>query len=404
MIKLMAAGVGLRGLALMYGTLMDRVMDVKYTDYDYKVFSDAAQCVLSGKSPYDRITYRYTPLLAYMLTPNFLLFYEFGKILFALFDIVCAILLNKIFIKMNVSTETRLYAVGAWLLFPLSILISTRGSVDSFIVMLSLLSLYLILTERYTVAAIVFGLAVHFKIYPIIYAVPFFLFIGARHTPSGGKFSVLRWIRTKFTPESVRFAIISASVFIGLTYVFYRVYGYKFLYESYLYHLVRKDHRHNMSLYFNSVHLFYDSEYGKLVGMIAFIPQWAMVLLFGIVLHRDPGVCMFFQTFLFVIFNKVCTAQYFVWFMGLLPLLIPRNKVFERSKLGFLFGWGAWFLSETIILHSAYKLEMLGENAFMGIFRANSLFFIGSVTMLCVMLHNQQIVDVAKAIEKKKVA
>ena len=49
------------------------------------MYTDGARYVVEGGTPYDRHTYRYTPILAYMMIPN--LYYEaFGKILFSFID------------------------------------------------------------------------------------------------------------------------------------------------------------------------------------------------------------------------------------------------------------------------------------------------------------------------------
>lgn len=73
----------LRVFLIVYGEWQDTHMEVRYTDVDYLVFSDAAALIVSGKSPYKRSTYRYSPLIAFLLTPNSFIHQSWGKFLFS---------------------------------------------------------------------------------------------------------------------------------------------------------------------------------------------------------------------------------------------------------------------------------------------------------------------------------
>ena len=121
----------LRVALIVYSEWHDAHSVVKYTDVDYRVFSDAARFVLcpsaeniaggplagyfnvgryadfallqicaphTAFSPYTRATYRYTPLLAVLLAPNEWLHPSFGKFLFALCDILAGVLMYNLLV------------------------------------------------------------------------------------------------------------------------------------------------------------------------------------------------------------------------------------------------------------------------------------------------------------------
>jgi phosphatidylinositol glycan class M len=80
-------------------------MEPRYTDIDYFVFTDAARFVYNGNSPYQRETYRYTPLLAWMLVPTVNWFFAFGKVLFSIGDMLAGYLLIKTLQLRNASNS-----------------------------------------------------------------------------------------------------------------------------------------------------------------------------------------------------------------------------------------------------------------------------------------------------------
>ena len=89
------AGIIIRICLLAYGEWQDANFDIKYTDIDYNVYSDASVYVSQGKSPFLRHTYRYTPLLAYALLPN-TIFQSFGKLIFILGDLLTGVVISKL--------------------------------------------------------------------------------------------------------------------------------------------------------------------------------------------------------------------------------------------------------------------------------------------------------------------
>ncbi len=127
-IRMWWQGLGLRVVLILWGLFQDAYWLVPYTDVDYWVYSDAAALILEGHSPYLRHTYRYTPLLAYAMTPNLLIHKATGKLVLAAIDLIATkYLLNTL--HLIHAPKPYLYA-AAFLFNPLVFNLSTRGSAD----------------------------------------------------------------------------------------------------------------------------------------------------------------------------------------------------------------------------------------------------------------------------------
>ena len=137
------------------------------------------------ESPYERETYRYTPLLAIFMIPNVKIWYPIGKFLLSTIDVGVGYLIEKLLraqekqlkedrtfneiLKAENDEAYYNYASLFYLYNPLTIVICTRGSADCIITFLVLLSLIYLEKKKYYLSALIYGFAVHFKIYPIIY-------------------------------------------------------------------------------------------------------------------------------------------------------------------------------------------------------------------------------------------
>lgn len=345
--------------------------EVRYTDVDYIVFTgellaatilnvdvfilssccflDAAREVWQGNSPYDRATYRYTPVLSWLLLPNVLV-RVWGKLVFCAADLIIGVLLYRILVLRGTGPRGAAAYAAAFLCHPFTINVSSRGNADSIVCVAVLMTLYLLLKGRDLAAAVAFAVAVHIKIYPIIYALPIVLFLDAAYAPAdfalpgvdcfasrvaaaGSRFGFLgqcisnsaSWLVQFLTWRRLRFGIVSGGLFIAATAVLYGIYGYTFLYETYLYHLVRTDNRHNFSPYFYDLYLRYDdggsvasaSALGNatsastattaataaggamaartLSGILAFLPQLGTLTALGAAFYRDLPFALLVQ-------------------------------------------------------------------------------------------------------------
>lgn len=427
----------LRVTLLLYGLYQDANSAVKYTDIDYLVFTDAARSVSRSHSPYERETYRYTPLLAWLLLPtawttssplgNAALF-ALGKGLFAVADLVAGWLIERILRSgagsggqgMDPATARKYAAI--WLLNPMVATISTRGSSEGLLGVLVMALLWAVLNRKIALAGLLLGVGVHFKIYPFIYAPAIVWWMDDERRPgrvttpkkasAGRPRTLSERIRTFVTPARLDLALVSLGTFSSLNIAMYWLYGTPFIAHTYLHHVTRIDHRHNFSPY--NIQLYLASatpapSSGLRIESVAFVPQLLLscVLIPLVTAKADLATSMLAQTFAFVTFNKVCTsqvcsfqptlarhetyltcAQYFLWYMVFLPLYLPRSSFLRNKRLG-LAALSLWVAGQAAWLQQGYELEFLGKSTFVpGLWLSSLAFFLINCWILGVIIED----------------
>lgn len=224
-----SAAILLRAVFLVYGLFQDAYSPMKYTDIDYFVFTDAARFISRGKSPYARDTYRYTPLLAWMIYPTTWpgFWFSFGKVLFAVGDIITGWMMFRILrTYQSMSQERALKYASIWLLNPMVATISTRGSSEGLLGVFVTALLWAALAKRTPLTGFLLGFAVHFKIYPFVYAASIIWWLDEQQERGGSKTSTTSELTLSrllgfLTPQRLALTVYSFITFMGLNVAMY---------------------------------------------------------------------------------------------------------------------------------------------------------------------------------------
>ncbi|KAF7176146.1 hypothetical protein CNMCM7691_001622 [Aspergillus felis] len=404
--KVIGASIALRAVLLVYGAWQDAHSPIKYTDIDYLVFTDAARYVSRGASPYARDTYRYTPLLAWLLLPttwDIPGFFSFGKALFALADVVAGWLSARVLVSAYGMSQPRaLKYASVWLLNPMVANISTRGSSEGLLGVLVVGLLWAVLSRRVTLAGVILGLGVHFKIYPFIYGPAVLWWMdaerdgsspapapatarAAREKDKNENQDILSKATNFLTPARIHLTLVALATFSALNVSMYILYGLPFAHHTYLHHLTRIDHRHNFSPYSTLLYLSAAGGARTAFESLAFIPQLLLaVVVIPLVLGKKSlAGTMLAQTFAFVTFNK-----YFLWYLVFLPFYLPSSSLMKNPRKGVLVGL-LWVVAQALWLQQGYNLEFLGLSSFVpGLFVASLFFFVVNVWILGIIVED----------------
>lgn len=113
---------------------------------------------------------------------------------------------------------------------------------------------------------------------------------------------------------------------------------------------------------------------------LALLPQAVANVSLATAFHGDLPFCWLLQTIAFVALNKVCTAQYFVWYFGLVPLCLPALNTASTSRLAA--SLCLWAVTQLNWLAWAYHLEFQGRPVYLPLWASSCLFLCANTWLL----------------------
>lgn len=388
-------GLAIRLTLLSYCIYHDSHIDhIKYTDIDYHVFTNGSQAISDGKSPYDDTEYRYSPLVAAIFVPNILINHHVGKFMLIFADIICGHLIYLLNIYQGTHRVKSKIGLILWLFNPVTIAISTRGSFEPIQTLLVLSTVYLLVQNCHITAGWIFGISVNLKIYPLIYSLAFYGFMINRRPYMLNQSRLFYWIKTiKPSSSQIQFFTTSALTFLSSSYISYYFYGEEYLEQSFYYHLKRVDLQHNFSIYFYLFRLF--PQHQDTLSRWAFVIQALGVVLLSLNLIgletnqklklRKLSFNLFCTTFFFVSTNKVCTSQYFSWYLIYVPLILDSLTIDKKQAVTII---ATWLLAQANWLLFAYLYEYQKYDIIDYVGNSSLLFLISNLWILVTLCNN----------------
>ena len=229
------------------------------------------------------------------------------------------------------------------------------------------------------------------------------------HPKRIARLAILWSERLFLTASSLTFLTVSIGTVGTLTYLAVHQYGPLALDEGLLYHFARIDHRHNYSMYWYWIYLARGRRAaaaemvalvvrgggerggdGRIImsAILSLLPLLPQMIILGYaslgIAPYDITFAIFIQTYAFVTFNKVITAQYFTWYICLLPLCSTRIRWNTKRMYIALASLG---IAIVTWLSMAFTLEMLGWETYVQVWMASVLFFVANVNLLLAIVN-----------------